>query len=273
MFTVTLIVGNQTTSSTVTVEDNPNPSPQLYVTSNSCSSFPFQRAFLSNVQCAQTYKWNFGDPSSGLANLSTELYPSHNFSGPGSYQVTLISDSGQSASVSASITVVVDNPVTISQSPDGVLSFPGDSVSIGPQPETRFVYVWQNGSDVTPLQVQLPGVYIITKRNPANPNACMAFDTMLVTYCGQFALGNKMEFGDEVVSVYPNPASSRFFVAGLSDADFSVVNLQGKVVLSGSLKDYSDGISTDGIPSGLYFFLWKSDQHRSGGLKFLIQNR
>ncbi len=33
--------------------------------------------------------WNFGDPSSGAQDTSTEENPSHTFSAPGTYTVTL----------------------------------------------------------------------------------------------------------------------------------------------------------------------------------------
>ncbi len=35
------------------------------------------------------YRWDFGDPASGVANTSTEFEPSHTFSGPGLYTVSL----------------------------------------------------------------------------------------------------------------------------------------------------------------------------------------
>ncbi|MBX7202099.1 MAG: gliding motility-associated C-terminal domain-containing protein [Bacteroidia bacterium] len=35
-------------------------------------------------------KWNFGDPASGAANTSTQQNPSHTYSAPGNYQVSLI---------------------------------------------------------------------------------------------------------------------------------------------------------------------------------------
>ena len=46
-----------------------------------------------NTSCtadsAATYSWNFGDPASGAANTSTAFEPSHTFSGPGIYNVSL----------------------------------------------------------------------------------------------------------------------------------------------------------------------------------------
>ncbi|MGD1848386.1 MAG: PKD domain-containing protein [Salibacteraceae bacterium] len=39
--------------------------------------------------CGSNFQWNFGDPASGASNTSTATFPSHTFSGPGSYVVTL----------------------------------------------------------------------------------------------------------------------------------------------------------------------------------------
>jgi len=39
--------------------------------------------------CAAAYSWNFGDPSSGASNTSSNANPSHVFSAPGNYRVSL----------------------------------------------------------------------------------------------------------------------------------------------------------------------------------------
>lgn len=42
-----------------------------------------------SAQCPTTYAWNFGDAASGTANTSALQNPSHTFSAPGSYMVSL----------------------------------------------------------------------------------------------------------------------------------------------------------------------------------------
>ena len=51
-----------------------------------CFTFDFE----ANV-CANNFSWNFGDPSS-IANTSTLAAPSHTFSAPGIYTVTLVAN-------------------------------------------------------------------------------------------------------------------------------------------------------------------------------------
>ncbi|HXB39268.1 MAG TPA: PKD domain-containing protein [Bacteroidia bacterium] len=47
-----------------------------------------------NACPTNTYAWSFGDPASGGSNTSASQNPSHTFSGPGSYTVTLIASGG-----------------------------------------------------------------------------------------------------------------------------------------------------------------------------------
>lgn len=53
---------------------------------NGCLTYKFN----ANV-CAQTFSWNFDDTASGANNTSTLANPSHTFSSPGTYTITLIS--------------------------------------------------------------------------------------------------------------------------------------------------------------------------------------
>ena len=50
---------------------------------------PFADASTAGTNPIQSWAWNFGDPASGGANESALRNPTHQFSGPGSYTVTL----------------------------------------------------------------------------------------------------------------------------------------------------------------------------------------
>ncbi len=50
--------------------------------------------FTNSTTGAKTYKWNFGDPSSGTADTSTAINPNHIFDTAGVYTVTLIGANG-----------------------------------------------------------------------------------------------------------------------------------------------------------------------------------
>jgi gliding motility-associated-like protein len=54
-----------------------------------------------------TFDWNFGDPASGTNNNSTQEFPSHTFTAPGDYVLTLIVNQGTSCSRTATAIVKV----------------------------------------------------------------------------------------------------------------------------------------------------------------------
>jgi gliding motility-associated-like protein len=59
----------------------------------------------TSTNCPIGYSWNFGDPSSGALNNSSLQNPSHIFSAPGSYNVTLTVTSFGSAQNSITLTI------------------------------------------------------------------------------------------------------------------------------------------------------------------------
>ena len=64
------------------------------------------------------WNWNFGDPASGANNTSTSQNPSHTFSGPGTYTVTLTVSTGSCQSLPYQF------PVTVFPKPVSDFSFP-----------------------------------------------------------------------------------------------------------------------------------------------------
>lgn len=76
-----------TASGTVTVL--PLPVPNFTVDgTESCDPLSVQFTDLTQPPAAQ-WSWNFGDPGSGFANTGTSANPSHDFSGPGTYSISL----------------------------------------------------------------------------------------------------------------------------------------------------------------------------------------
>lgn len=58
---------------------------------------------------ADTYNWNFGDPSSGANDSSTQVNPTHIFYNPGIYQVTLIASNPSNSDTAIATIVVADS--------------------------------------------------------------------------------------------------------------------------------------------------------------------
>lgn len=117
-FTVSLTVGSSALPAAIkdtmvktnyiVVVEPPKPS----FTVESLSPFTKEAIAFTNTSEAGTetalrYEWNFGDPASGGANISAETNPSHVFSQPGTFTVTL-SAITPTRSVSVSKNLVVD---------------------------------------------------------------------------------------------------------------------------------------------------------------------
>jgi len=70
--------------------------------------------------CPDTWSWNFGDPSTAGANVSSLQNPSHTFSGPGVYMVSLKASSNCSESSTITFQVTVEGLNTSSSMPSCV---------------------------------------------------------------------------------------------------------------------------------------------------------
>jgi PKD repeat protein len=88
-FTITLVVGNNGCRDTLKFVDYIYVKPPIakFNTISSCSNH-FRRDFVDMSIGADTWAWDFGDPASG-SNTSSIPSPSHVFSAPGTYTVSL----------------------------------------------------------------------------------------------------------------------------------------------------------------------------------------
>jgi gliding motility-associated-like protein len=73
----------------------------------------------TSALCPTSFSWNFGDPVSGTNNTSTNANPSHTFSGPGKYTVSLtVNGSGNAPSTTSKDVTVVSVTVDMLQPAD-----------------------------------------------------------------------------------------------------------------------------------------------------------
>ncbi|MEO5945819.1 MAG: PKD domain-containing protein [Chitinophagaceae bacterium] len=95
------------------------------------------------------WNWNFGDPASGAANISTLQNPTHTFSTWGNYSVTLILTTNNGCNSTTNTTPIFVNPIPIPDFsfPPGVclpaanVVFTNNS-SIADGTESTFTYLW-----------------------------------------------------------------------------------------------------------------------------------
>lgn len=119
-------------------------------------------------------QWNFGDPVSGINNISYSFNPVHYFTAPGSYQVELIKYylSGNIDTVVQTVTINV-TPV-FSLGSDTVFCI-GDSVRLDASCGATS-YLWQNGLTDSVIYVSLSGNYYVRVSN----GSCFAVDSVMV---------------------------------------------------------------------------------------------
>ncbi|TRW24810.1 T9SS type B sorting domain-containing protein [Flavobacterium zepuense] len=100
----------------------------------------------------QSASWNFGDPDSGTSNTSTQIEPSHTYSQPGTYTVTVdfVSEEGNTLQITGTVTIV---PAPTATMPANLTACTGAAtatynltaqtpVILGTQPATDFTVTY-----------------------------------------------------------------------------------------------------------------------------------
>lgn len=115
----TLCSQAQTGSVTVTV--NPLPDADFNAVAPVCATrnVSFNDISVANAGSVTGWQWNFGDPGSGSANTSTLQNPSHIFSAPGTYNVSLTVTTDKGC-----VSTVFTKPVDVHVLPDAAFSAP-----------------------------------------------------------------------------------------------------------------------------------------------------
>jgi gliding motility-associated-like protein len=98
--------------------------------------------------------WNFGDPASGVNNTSSIFNPTHEFSGPGSYNVTLeiLYECGSET---------INRTIVIEESPhlnltDTLKICANTAVNIGVNPVNNYIYNWSPANYLNQTNISNP---------------------------------------------------------------------------------------------------------------------
>ncbi|KQT35879.1 cadherin [Chryseobacterium sp. Leaf405] len=75
------------------------------------------------------------------------------------------------------------------------------------------------------------------------------------------------------IRIYPNPASEKVFVEGLTDQNISadIISTEGKIILKSAKVENDGSIDITGIPAGVYYLNLKSGDLRSYSQKLIIK--
>ncbi|MDD4598308.1 MAG: gliding motility-associated C-terminal domain-containing protein [Lentimicrobiaceae bacterium] len=133
---------------------------------------------LLNTSNIDQATWNFGDPDSGAENTATGLSPTHVFSAPGIYTVTLTESFNGQQFVSTQEVLINNLPLKVfkSQDIDTMFLFPGSAIPLW-GPDDMFEYVWQDGSTLNSYSVTDPGEYWVEY---TDINCCTNRDSLYI---------------------------------------------------------------------------------------------
>lgn len=158
-------------------EAPPNNASFTYsCTSSNSISFTNTSAFCPGLQ------WDFGDPASGTNNTSTAQNPTHVFSAPGTYTITLIATGPDNEADTTSQTIHILGLTTSVIA--GINCF-GDktgsaTVNVVPAAAAPFNYLWNtNPAQTTPTATGLgASIYTVTV---SAANSCQANTIVIIT--------------------------------------------------------------------------------------------
>jgi gliding motility-associated-like protein len=130
--------------------------------------------FVNNSYGGSTYAWDFGVPGTN-SDVSTLFEPGFTYPAPGTYTASLIVNPGQACTDTAFITVVVNNPFSISWNSADSLCIVGNSFNftgISSAPPGIGTYNWgfgngasvntANGLTVNNVSFNAPGFHAVT---------------------------------------------------------------------------------------------------------------
>ena len=172
----------------------------------------FTDASLAAGSTVNGWSWNFGDPASGVNNTSTLQNPSHNFSAPGTYTVTL---NVTSAAGCATVTNIATHQIIVRAMPTAsvsgtvsvCLNAPSPSVTftgaVGLPPYT-FTYNINGGS---PLTVTTTVGNSVTVSAPTTTAGVYNYNLVSVQD-GSASLCSQPQSGTSTVTVTPLPTAS-----------------------------------------------------------------
>lgn len=138
------------------------PTPFTYA--NTCFGNATQFDLISTAFVASV-TWNFGDAASGANNTSTLFSPTHVFSAPDVYTVSLTITLTNGVSETTTQNVLIHHVLTsIDLGTDQTLC-PSETLTLAPVAPGVVTYLWQNGSTAPTFTVTQAGTYSVTASN------------------------------------------------------------------------------------------------------------
>ncbi|OWY25621.1 PKD domain-containing protein [Sphingobacteriales bacterium UPWRP_1] len=135
------------------------PSPFTY--ENTCFGNATQFTII-NTAFVSSVLWNFGDAASGAANTSTLLSPTHTYSAPGTYTVSLTITLTNGVSETNTQNLLIHPLLTgVDLGADQTICAT-QTINLSAVIPNSLTYLWQDGSTASTYTVASPGNYSVT---------------------------------------------------------------------------------------------------------------
>jgi gliding motility-associated-like protein len=188
--------------------------------------------------------WDFGDPNSGLNNISNNINPSHLFSDTGNFVITLYSYFNGMIDTVINDLFVTDIPI-VNLGYDTIIC-DGEILTLDASAQNA-TYLWQDNSTNPTYTVSVEGDYFVD----VTVNGCANSDTIHVNY--NF-LPEAIISGDYEIC-YGDQADIEIIVNGSSPFEITYTNGADTNVVYGN-----DSIIIEDIQSGIYEITNVTDQ-------------
>jgi hypothetical protein len=187
------------------------------------------------------FTWDFGDPASGASNTSTEHFPTHNFTSPGIYTVTLtVQNDCDGYTVTQQVNIGINVPAVPTINVNG----------ISLQSSNALNYQWFLNNNViagatnqlhTPLQSGYYSV-LVTDSNGCSTQSSEFYFAVTTL---------KPQAQKDEIKVIPNPASQSISIFGRENfTQIKIMDMAGRKVLQ---TENNKNINISNLKSGIYF--------------------
>jgi PKD repeat protein len=194
-----------------------------------------------------TWAWNFGD-----GNTSNQQNPTHTYSVPGNYSVSLTVTNSAGTNTTAQNIVVNSNPIVsiTSNDSDNLVCDNGGLIQLTSSPSNAILSGTGVGNSTFNPSLANVGANTITA-NYTDANGCQgtAQLTILVEQCASLE-----EELFESIQIFPNPNKGVFQISGLQlGQKYFIQDLNGKIIFAGDVKAEIEIIILPNISNGFYY--------------------
>ncbi len=219
--------------------------------------------------------WNFGDPSSGINNVSSGYTPTHYFSAPGTYTV-LLTFSGPCNNYSIKKVVNISSQVAAFGISGPTLICNGMSAILSANTLTNS-YVWSTGSNAATITVS-PAMNTIYTVTATDTSGCSVSKTYSVNVHPCTGLSpNTLNAG---VKIYPNPANNLIFISVAdeqikTELTLHLADASGREIKSIRFmpeKDKDFPVNIENVGRGIYIITINRNKELLMTAKFVIQD-